>query len=835
MANNGPFYRKNDIGAIQKIVDDRAPDDTTEAVVVSVSAANRQVQVQIRGSATYTTAENANGVTVQAGDKVTMRRDSFTNRWIVISAYNIQSLNNIINPSSAAPTSGLPTGTGKGYILVFDGSNWIQLAPGTNGQLLSADSTAASGLKYITASGTGTVTSITAGTGITLTPSPITATGSVALTIPVVVSSGGTGATTLTANSLLVGNGTGAVGFLAPGSNGNVAYSNGTTWVSSALPLVYKLPVRVAWYANNITIASPGASIDSIALAAGDRVLLAGQSTGSQNGIWVWNGAATPMTRPTDYAAANTVQAFYGMTVRAEFGVTLQGSVWEITTTGAITIDTTATSWSTVVYGLAANTLVGSLSDPAIANAVLIAPGTTARNLIVVPTATIRGLAIKTSDDNATNDLLQFLDSIGTVQTRVTSNGNIGLGSVATAGALQIGSVQNTTLSSIFSNPTIDNAHAHVLSGIMTAPPDFSAGIFGSTKIRPGTAGRTFYGGLFVPQIDGSAVNALSVVGFLLRPTTTATYTGQITNMYNVLVSTPVINGATPQPTNKYGIYIENITLGTTLNYALYTNTGLVRIGDRTSIGPGVPDPNTQLNVVQTYTDPSATKLSINGEANYAFTSGNSQYLQSVRASINVNQTGGTLGQQAVALDVYAQATGSANSIDFLTGSQITVRNVGTGQVSETEAIVIRSTVNSGGGILTAHGLKIFDQTVGSAANYSIYTGLGLVSVGDRFITRAGLRVFVRSITASGNVTVATTDYEVSINKTANETTVVTLPASPTLGDTYVIKDSNGRSSTYAVTVSGNGLNIDGFSTHLMNVNFMSRTFTYDGVQWGIV
>lgn len=45
--------------------------------------------------------------------------------------------------------------------------------------------------------GTGTVTSITAGTGITLTPNPITTTGTVALTIPVVPSSGGTGTTTV--------------------------------------------------------------------------------------------------------------------------------------------------------------------------------------------------------------------------------------------------------------------------------------------------------------------------------------------------------------------------------------------------------------------------------------------------------------------------------------------------------------------------------------------------------------------------------------------------------------------------------------------------------------
>lgn len=48
------------------------------------------------------------------------------------------------------------------------------------------------------------------------------------------VAAGGTGATTLTANNVILGNGTSAVQFVAPGTNGNVLTSNGTTWVSSA-------------------------------------------------------------------------------------------------------------------------------------------------------------------------------------------------------------------------------------------------------------------------------------------------------------------------------------------------------------------------------------------------------------------------------------------------------------------------------------------------------------------------------------------------------------------------------------------------------------------------
>jgi hypothetical protein len=50
------------------------------------------------------------------------------------------------------------------------------------------------------------------------------------------VANGGTGAATLTANNVLLGNGTSAVQAVAPGSNGNVLTSNGSTWTSAAAP-----------------------------------------------------------------------------------------------------------------------------------------------------------------------------------------------------------------------------------------------------------------------------------------------------------------------------------------------------------------------------------------------------------------------------------------------------------------------------------------------------------------------------------------------------------------------------------------------------------------------
>jgi len=52
----------------------------------------------------------------------------------------------------------------------------------------------------------------------------------------VTVAQGGTGAATLAANNVLLGNGTSALQVVAPGASGTILLSNGTTWTTSVAP-----------------------------------------------------------------------------------------------------------------------------------------------------------------------------------------------------------------------------------------------------------------------------------------------------------------------------------------------------------------------------------------------------------------------------------------------------------------------------------------------------------------------------------------------------------------------------------------------------------------------
>jgi hypothetical protein len=140
-------------------------------------------------------------------------------------------------------------------------------------------------------------------------------------------------------------------------TTGIVPTTQGGTGLSlaniSSLPVPHRMAV-IAMASGNTNIAAPGANIDGVAMSAGQRILLTGQTTTSQNGLWIWNGAAAALTRPADYAAASASMAYQYIQVDVLPGGTANGgTTWYLSTSGAVTIDTTGTAWAVMPTNIA--------------------------------------------------------------------------------------------------------------------------------------------------------------------------------------------------------------------------------------------------------------------------------------------------------------------------------------------------------------------------------------------------------------------------------------------------------------------------------------------------
>jgi len=62
---------------------------------------------------------------------------------------------------------------------------------------------------------------------------------------------------------------------------------------------------------SNVNLSSPGASIDGVTLANGDRALCNNQTDAKQNGVYVFNGASSAMTRAADWDTPNVAEGDY--------------------------------------------------------------------------------------------------------------------------------------------------------------------------------------------------------------------------------------------------------------------------------------------------------------------------------------------------------------------------------------------------------------------------------------------------------------------------------------------------------------------------------------------
>lgn len=146
---------------------------------------------------------------------------------------------------------------------------------------------------------------------------------------------------------------------LSPNGNGTVTVPSGykdrsgfgaTSLVSKEyvdavkVGLDFKDSVRVATTGSNISLSSAPAAIDGVTLSSDDRVLVKDQSSGAENGIYVFNGSGSAMTRATDADANAEVTS--GMFTFVTEGSVNADSGFVLTTDGSITVGSTALAFA---------------------------------------------------------------------------------------------------------------------------------------------------------------------------------------------------------------------------------------------------------------------------------------------------------------------------------------------------------------------------------------------------------------------------------------------------------------------------------------------------------
>lgn len=145
----------------------------------------------------------------------------------------------------------------------------------------------------------------------------------------------------------------------------------------------------VAATTADIDLSAPGAAIDGVTLANGDRILVKDQTDASENGIYVFNGAAVAATRATD---ADSDTDLTGGTALSVVGGTVNGDkTFLVINDGAIDLDNDdidftllAGGAATVYVGGAGMTLTGSTFDVGAGAGITVAADTVAIDTAVV-------------------------------------------------------------------------------------------------------------------------------------------------------------------------------------------------------------------------------------------------------------------------------------------------------------------------------------------------------------------------------------------------------------------------------------------------------------------
>ena len=224
--------------------------------------------------------------------------------------------------------------------------------------------------------------------------------------------------------------------------------------------LDYKQATRVVATTNIILAGGAPSQVDGVNLSTNDRILVTGQTTSSQNGLYLvatlGSGGNGSWIRTGDGNETGEIEA--GMIVMVTEGVVYQDTQWKLITDNPIVIGTTPLTFT---QNYSANSISGGTSNVTVYSnsTVNISSAGTANVLVISSTGTVTsGTASVTGNITGANVLT---DGQISASGNVTGNYILGNGVLLTGVITSVANINNGT-----SNVTVVSSGGNVAVGV---------------------------------------------------------------------------------------------------------------------------------------------------------------------------------------------------------------------------------------------------------------------------------------------------------------------------------------------------------------------------------
>lgn len=205
------------------------------------------------------------------------------------------------------------------------------------------------------------------------------------------------------------------------------------------------------------------------------------------------------------------------------------------------------------------------------------------------------------------------------------------------------------------------------------------------------------------------------------------------------------------------------------------------------------------------------------------FNGGPDQGTLYLQANTAVNTISGTTSVTSSSSTKFINFLGRTHKLVSITSSPYNI--LATDELISVGNISTQSTTIAAG----SNGASLPQSTINVASTTGFPTS-GFILV----VTTTGQQVVQYTNVSGGNQFTGCTGGTgtMSTGGAVSSLFTINLPASPSQGDFYSVKDANGSAGNNNILVNGNGHNIDGSSNLLIMTNYTNAAFTYNGSTW---